>query len=382
MSHVLNDSPARPLRVAAIGFLCLVLAGCGVPRSGPTKQEIMATSAERRGDAHIVAVDDRVNRLLAAPPEPGFSALFETAAVMGADTIRPGDVLSVTVWENVEQGILTGIAGSATTLSDVQVDGEGFIFIPYAGRVRASGMTPEQLRQEITRLLESQTPDPQVLVSRVAGDGASVSVMGKVGGQGIYPIEQPTRTLSSMLARAGGVTAEPDMAQVTVIRGRQRGTVWLDEIYKNPRNDIALRPGDRILVESDTRAFVAMGAIMGQTRINFRNRDLSALEALAQVGGLSTGTSDPTAVFVMRDQDAASANRVLDRSDLSGDQRMVYVVDLTKPSGVFIAREFMILDGDTIYVTEAPFVRWQRILSTITGTVTPVATIANAANGN
>jgi len=27
-------------------------------------------------------------------------------------------------------------------------------------------------------------------------------------------------------------------------------------------------------------------------------------------------------------------------------------------------------------------VRWQRILSTITGTVTPVATISNAANGN
>ena len=47
---------------------------------------------------------------------------------------------------------------------------------------------------------------------------------------------------------------------------------------------------------------------------------------------------------------------------------MVYVLDLTQPTGMFEARDFLIRDGDTVYVTEAPFVQWQKTLSAITGT--------------
>ncbi|MDG8597886.1 hypothetical protein OLC06_10610, partial [Streptococcus pneumoniae] len=91
------------------------------------------------------------------------------------------------------------------------------------GRVKAAGNSPDRLRQIITSRLEQQTPDPQVTVTRVAGDGATVSVMGKVGGQGVFPIERPTRTLSAMLARAGGVTIDAEVAVVTVKRGRNTG---------------------------------------------------------------------------------------------------------------------------------------------------------------
>ena len=39
---------------------------------------------------------------------------------------------------------------------------------------------------------------------------------------------------------------------------------------------------------------------------------------------------------------------MLARSDLKGAQRMVYVLDLTQPNGIFIAREFMVRDNDTM----------------------------------
>ncbi len=32
------------------------------------------------------------------------------------------------------------------------------------------------------------------------------------------------------------------------------------------------------------------------------------------------------------------------------------------PTGVFLARDFVIRDGDTVYVTEAPFVQWQKTI--------------------
>ena len=61
-----------------------------------------------------------------------------------------------------------------TTLQTVQVDGEGYIFVPYAGSLQAAGNTPESILKVITDQLKEQTPDPQIEVRRIAGDGATV----------------------------------------------------------------------------------------------------------------------------------------------------------------------------------------------------------------
>jgi len=76
---------------------------------------------------------------------------------------------------------------------------------------------------------------------------------------------------------------------------------------------------------------------------------------------------------------------VLGRDDLQGAQRLVYVLDLTKPNGMFMARDFSVRDDDTIYVTEAPFAQWSKVISALTGTlgaVSSVATSADAFSGN
>jgi polysaccharide export outer membrane protein len=357
-----------------------MLAGCALPRSGPDKAEIYQSSVDQQGNAHIVDVDTRVARLTDLSPGLGFSPAFRNAGLLGSDTIRPGDRLGLTIWENVDDGLLSGQPGNQTILEDVQVDGSGSIFVPYAGRIKAAGNTPEAIRRAITERLDQQTPDPQVEVRRVAGDGATVSVSGAVTGQGVYPIEAPTRTLSAMLAAAGGIAIEPETAQITVIRGDHRSQVWFLDLFRKSENDIALRGGDRILVEADTRAYTVLGATGGQARVTFRTQNLSALEGVAQVGGLTTAASDPTGIFVLRDEPAEIANRVLGRSDLVGEQRMIYVLDLTATSGMFHAREFGIRDADTIYVTEAPFAQWSKIVAALTGTLGAVGSVSTAAS--
>ncbi|PWE33288.1 sugar ABC transporter substrate-binding protein [Maritimibacter sp. 55A14] len=365
-------------RILVLVVLAGTVAGCGLPRSGPSKREIYSGSVQRQGNAFVVSVNDRVTRATAVTPELGFSPAFLNARQLGSDTIRPGDVLAMTVYENVEQGLLSvgapGGGSGGTPLTEVQVDGTGHIFIPYAGRIRAAGNTPEELRRIITRKLDPQTPDPQIMVARAAGDGSTISIVGGVAGQGVYPIERSTRTLTAMIARAGGIgpAMESETTKVTVIRGKERGTVWLEDLFQEPDLDIALRPGDRIIVEQDTRAFTAMGATGAQTRVPFDSPDLSALEAIAQVGGLNSNLADPTGVFVLRDEPAPVANAVLGRDDLIGLQRMVYVLDLTETNGMFEARDFLIRDGDTVYVTEAPYVQWIKVLGALTGSITSV----------
>jgi len=366
--------------VLLLGALA-ALAACGLPRTGPTRGEIFSGSVMREGDAYVLAVDDRVNRIAASSPALGFSDSFVGAGLVGSDTIQPGDVLSVSVWENIEDGLLTQRGQSATSLQELQVDGEGFIFVPYAGRILAAGNPPEAVRRIITEKLAEQTPDPQVQVTRVAGNGATVSVAGSVGGQGVYPIERSTRTLSAMLARAGGLTIEPEIAQITIVRGDQQGPVWFRDLYDHPGNDIALRGGDRIVGNEDTRAFTALGATLVQNRIPFDTQTISAIEAIARVGGLSSLFADPTGVFVFRNESERVARQLMGRPDLVGDQRIVYVLDLTRPNGVFLARDFDIRDGDTVFVTEAPYTQFAKTLAALTGSLTSINTATASFGG-
>ena len=367
---------ARP--IAMIAALA-VMSSCGLPQVGPNKRQIYKGSVQQEGDAFVVSVNDRVTRATAITPALGFSDAFKNAATLGSDIIRPGDILGLTIWENVDDGLLSTNGSSATILEEVQVDGSGFIFVPYAGRIRASGNSPEAIRRIITSKLAEQTPDPQVQVRRVAGDGSTVSLIGSIGGQGVFAIERPTRTLSTMLARAGGVTIAPEIAQITVIRGKERGKIWFQDLYDHPELDIALRGGDRILVEEDSRAFTALGATGGQSRVPFESQNLSALEAIAQVGGLNSATADPTGIFIFRNEPAEVANVVMGRDDLQGAQRLVYVLDLTQPNGMFQARDFVIRDSDTIYVTEAPFTQWNKAISALTGSATSVQALSSLA---
>lgn len=358
-----------------------LVAGCGLPRSGPNKREILSGSVDKKGDAFVVTVTPEVSRLTAVQPSFGFSDSFRNAGVVASDMISSGDEISITVFENVKDDPLLGNTGQRVSgLSSVQVDGQGYIFIPYAGRIKAAGQTNEGLRQAITRKLEGQTPDPQVSVSRMAGVGSTVSISGQAGANGVYPIDASTRTLATMLAKSGGVTIDPATAIVRVTRGGHTGKIWLKDLYENPSLDIALRPGDKIMIEDDSRKFIALGATGAQSTVPFVSATMSALEAIATVGGLSTMAADPKGVFVLRDETEEIARAVVGRPDLVGDQRVIYVLNLTEPTGLFEARDFQIRDGDTLYVTEAPFVQWQKTLGAITGSTAAASNLASTAN--
>lgn len=373
-------TPAQVLRATMAAMMVLVSAGCTLPRSGPTAGEILRAGDDPALDLHIVPVTPSVAAAANFEAPTGFGSGFTGAAPISADTISPGDTLAITVWENVEAGLLAGVGQKATAVQEIQVDESGQIFMPYVGRVRVAGLNPEQVRGVITEGLLDQTPDPQVEVRRLAGDGATVSLLGEVRTPGIYPIETPTRRLSAMIAQAGGIELVPEIAQIRLERGGSTGTIWLQDLYDNPAYDVALRAGDRIIVEQDRRSFTALGATTNQASVPFNKRDMSAIEALAASGGLQGNSADPTGIFVFRAENSDIANRVTGRGDLAGPQRVAYVIDLTEPQGMFAAREFVIRDEDTVYVTEAPLAAWRQVINFTAAAVALGGSVAALSN--
>ena len=294
-------------------------------------------------------------------------------------------MLGITVFENVKDETLLGNTGQRVTgLSEVQVDGQGYIYIPYAGphqsrRPDARGRAPGQLPAS----WKTRRPDPQVSVSRAAGGGSTVSIGGQAGANGVFPIETGTRTLSTMLAKSGGVTIDPGVAIVRVTRGNHTGKIWLKDLYENPSLDIALRPGDQIVIEEDSRKFIALGATGAQSLVPF--------EIAHHVGAGSHRDGrrlcppcrpTPRACSCCATKAENIARAVLGKPELIGDQRIVYVLNLTEPTGLFEARDFQIRDGDTLYVTEAPFVQWQKTIGAITGSTSAATGLADTANLN
>lgn len=198
-------SPAgRMTRRMLMAGLASALAGCTLPRSGPTAGEILAAGDLPEYGLRIITVTPGVAEAVNRRETLSFGPDLVSAGVVSPDTIRAGDTVAITVWENVDTGLLAGVGQKVTSVDSIQVDQSGDIFFPYVGRLRAAGRTPEDLRRTITDSLQAKTPDPQVEVRRVAGDGSTVSVLGGVARPGVYPIQAPTRRLSAMLAAAGG----------------------------------------------------------------------------------------------------------------------------------------------------------------------------------
>jgi hypothetical protein len=95
----------RLAKGAAIFVTLGFATACGLPSSGPNKAQIFSGSVLEQGDAFILTVDDRVNTIASVMPALGFAASFRNAATLGSDMISPGDVLGLTIWENVDDGL-------------------------------------------------------------------------------------------------------------------------------------------------------------------------------------------------------------------------------------------------------------------------------------
>ena len=100
------------------------------------------------------------------------------------------------------------------------------------------------------------------------------------------------------------------------------------------------------------RAFTWLGATGSQDRVPFPTQTISAIEAFALVGKLSTTTADPIGIFVFRDETEKVSNQFTRQADLKGNQRLIYVLDLTKPNGISMAQGFLIRHQDAVYVTD------------------------------
>jgi polysaccharide export outer membrane protein len=357
-----------------------LLGACAaLPRSGPLSVEMRSADGPDEVEGLLVNLTPEVLARIQDPPQPAFPPNFLAAASIDPTRIGVGDFLDITIWENEGGGLFT-MSGGSTVIPRAEVDPDGRVFVPFAGRLRASGSTLAELRTRIQQALEPLTLRPQVDVRMTDARSRFVTVQGAVASPGLYPIERQTARLGGMLAQAGGATGEPVSVEAVVRRGNVIGRQLLADILRDPRLDIALRPGDQIVLSPIRERFIALGASSSQLEATFPTRPLDLLAAIGAARGLRDFDADPTGIFVLRYEIPAVADALLPGPQPPGvppgpGRPIVYRLDLTGPEGVFIARRFQMRDGDTMLISNAPLTELRKILQLFNTVVTPVNTI-------
>jgi polysaccharide biosynthesis/export protein len=154
--------------------------------------------------------------------------------------IGAGDSLNINVWKE------------PTLSGTVKVRPDGYVTLPLINEVQVTGQTTAQLRQTLEDKYKEFTTDPFVTI-RVEGIASSeVFLVGQVGKPGAFPLSG-NETLLQLLTRAGGLGIFADRSNIRVVRrdGSKvtEYTVDYDAIIKGDlKQDVLLRPGDRIIV--------------------------------------------------------------------------------------------------------------------------------------
>lgn len=364
-----NAATRNVIARAALGVvLAFAVASCGLPRSGPYYEDIAGSENEAPKDRgfDLVPVTAGVVDIANVDEARGFSMNLIEASPERTAVLGVGDVLQVTIWERGENGLFSAIGGATSLVAEIEESGS--IYLPYVGNVRASGRTADGLRRAIVKLLSEKTLDPQVEVKRETGDSKSIIVTGTAGVAGVLPIDRTTRSLIGILAKTGFSVPDPEVVLVKVRRGELEGEIWMRELFENPQYDIPVRAGDIIFLNNDTRNFRSLGAV-GQARVPFPTRDISVLDAIALVGGLNASVSDPSGIFLFRKEPPEVAVQLSENATVDQPRNVVYLFDITQGSGMFLADQMRMRDDDILYVTDAPFARFQKVAAVISSTI-------------
>jgi polysaccharide biosynthesis/export protein len=331
----------------------------------------------------VVDIDAQVARkLLAQRRQPLFSDTL--GHQRAASRIGSGDTLEVSLWESPPATLFGGgsldprlpSSSRATTLPEQMVDSEGYISVPFAGRIRAAGQSPQQVEADIVRRLTGKANQPEALVRVTRNASATVTVVGEVTNSTRMPLTAGGERLLDALAAAGGTRAPINKVTLQVTRGQQFQSLPLEQVIRDPAQNVPLQPGDVVTALFQTLSFTALGATGKNEEINFEAQGITLAQALARVGGLIDSRSNAQGLFLFRFEPLQALDwpRQPVATTPEALVPVIYRLDLKDPASFFVMQSFAVQNKDVLYVSNAPSAELQKFLNLVFSVIYPIST--------
>ncbi|SOC06438.1 polysaccharide biosynthesis/export family protein [Rhodobacter maris] len=351
--------------IVSVCLIATMLAGasCTAPRGAALSREIMKDEASADQNFAVMRVGrDNIAQIRSFPTIGAQQTQRWPQAHRGADTgvIDTGDTVDLMIWDSQANSLLTQTSTNNSNMAGLVVTETGEIFVPYAGNVSVRGLTPTQARASIQKALEPISPTAQIQLNVKQGRLNTVDVVSGVARPGSFALLDRNTSVLSVIAQAGGIPSGLRNPDVRLIRDGKTYQIAARDLLSDANRNIPVRGNDKIVVLPDERYFTAIGATGTQEIVYFSKDRLTAIEALAEIGGLSATRADPKGLIVLREYPASAVKP-------GGPERaqMVFAFDMTSADGLFAARKFQIYPEDTVVATEASLTVTRNILSTI-----------------
>lgn len=198
-----------------------------------------------------------------------------------------------------------------------RVSSDGDLTLPMLGRVKAAGLTIQQLEEALVTAMKPYFRHPKVAVSIAEFRSQPVSVIGSVNSPGVLQL-QGSKSLVEILSMVGGLRNDAGHS-ATITRKKEWGPlplpgarpdatgqfsiaeVRLKDVLeaRNPEQNITIRPNDIISVPRAEVVYV-LGAVKRSGGFALGDRDtLSALQAVSLAEGVER-TAAPQNAKILR----------------------------------------------------------------------------------
>jgi protein involved in polysaccharide export with SLBB domain len=273
-----------------------------------------------------------------------------------SDKIRERDSLRFVITDLSEQSPFYS-RGEPFNFGPVEVPQDGQIFVPYVNNLAVSGRTLADVSVELMTRLKPISNTAQGAVIRSSRISRTANVLGEVKSPGPVNLERGGIDSLDLLASSGGPREAEHLYRYTLRRGKRDYKFDYEGFRKKA---FPIEEGDLLTVSTDsTNRFHILGAINRPSTIAFPVSQPTLADALGASSGLDERRSDPSGVFVFR----------------KGNPDQVFTLDLKDPGALLLTQRFPIRGEDIVYVTEAPLVRWSRLIQQII----PLTTLTNSA---
>ena len=186
---------------------------------------------------------DQARSATNAPNRAGTAAVASDAGSVddaSAYQIGPEDVMDISVWKNPELS------------RTVPVRPDGKVSLPLVNDIQAAGLTPTDLRDQVTTRLAEYIPAPEVSVMVREVHSRKVAVIGAVKTPGRFELKSPM-TVLEVIALAQGFTDFASRDRIVVLRQIRGTTTRLPFNYRRiadgaVQENFSVHPGDIIVV--------------------------------------------------------------------------------------------------------------------------------------